>query len=56
MLSAVRLLRAKYIIRPRKESTMHQIAALTQDPALLADPKSYYDAWVNVLPPFGGDE
>ena len=33
-----------HIIRPRKESTMHQIAALTQDPALLADPKSYYDA------------
>ena len=33
-----------HIIRPRKEATMHQIAELTQDPALLADPKSFYDA------------
>ena len=33
-----------HIICPRKEITMHQIAELTQDSALLADPKSYYDA------------
>ena len=33
-----------HIIRPRKEITMHQIAELTQDSALLADPKSFYDA------------
>ena len=33
-----------HVIRPRKEITMHQIAELTQDPVLLADPKGYYDA------------
>lgn len=33
-----------HIIRPRKEITMHQIAEMTQDSALLADPKSFYDA------------
>ena len=33
-----------HIIRPRKEITMHQIAELTRDSALLADPKSFYDA------------
>jgi len=33
-----------HIIRPRKEITMHRIAELTQDSALLADPKSFYDA------------
>lgn len=33
-----------HIVGPRKESTLEQIAAVTQDPHLLADTRSYFEA------------
>ena len=38
------LLPDSHIIRPKKEVTLHQIAELTQDPDLVVDPKSFFDA------------